>query len=124
MPVTCSIDSERRRVTCLGTGIVTGEDLAAAQRSLVADPAFVPSHALLFDLATAEHATVTAADLQRLADLTPFAPTAYRVVLVSKPLLYGLSRMFQAIAGERAPRILVTSDRAEAEAWLERAKER
>lgn len=120
MPVTYIIDKVKRRLYAAATGELLGTELLGLQPHLAADPDFEPSFSQLFDLTGVRTAEIDALHIRSMAETTVFDRGARRALVVGKPVLFGLARMFQILAEGRGGEIEIFTDRAEAEAWLDR----
>ena len=118
MPSSYFIDPVRRLVIISADGVMLGSELLAEQRHLASEPLFERDFSQLFDLTQVTEARVTAEDVRAMAAATAFGPKARRALIVSEPLVYGLSRMFQLLLDERGGTLRIFTDRSEAEAWL------
>lgn len=120
MPVSHQIDRAKRRVAVIGTGRLTGEELITGRAELAADPGFEPSFAQLIDLTGVTEVGITTDDIFFLASGHIFAAGSRRALVAPRPVLFGLSRMFQSLSpGNVAEGIRVFTDLAAAEAWLD-----
>jgi hypothetical protein len=60
----------------------------------------------------------TAEDVQGLATGSPFRPGARRALVVPRPVLFGLARMFQAMTEGQGVEVRLFDNLAEASQWL------
>jgi hypothetical protein len=118
MPVNFRIDVARKLVISECQGVVTGADLFDHQSLLGADPRFQPDFWQLFDFTGATEIHVSVEDVRELAARSPFRAGSKRAVVVSRPVHFGLVRMFDALTDEHAVDLRVFYDVAEAWAWL------
>ena len=121
MPVDYEIDSERRLVRVRCSGDVTFAVLMAGRPILVADPAFRPDFALLFDCLEVPRSVLSVAEVGLLVDNTDFDSRVRFAIVVQHIASYGLGRMFQIrreAAGADSERIRIFRNRDDAEAWL------
>jgi hypothetical protein len=118
MPTSYFIDPVRRLVIISADGILLGAELLAEQKQLASEPLFQRDFSQLFDLTQVTEAHVSADEVRAMAAATAFGPTARRALIVSEPLLYGLSRMFQLLLDDRGGTLRIFTDRNEAEEWL------
>jgi hypothetical protein len=124
MPVTVTIDVERRLTITVGEGIVTDEDFLRARDQLVADPAFDPAFDRIWDFYSVTESRVSEAVATRLiaASPNPEKPIC-RAVVVSertapmKAILDFINRTRQANR-----RIAAFPDRDSAEKWVTTAR--
>ena len=119
MPVTYSIDHARRLVTNLATGILSDDDMREAQAKMRGDPEWNACYSQLFDLTAVSDVRISTDYLRAMAANTAFAPGARRALVVNKPVLFGLSRMYQVFLGDAGNDFGVFYNRQEAEDWLE-----
>jgi hypothetical protein len=89
------------------------------QKRMKADPEFRPEYSQLFDLTLVTDVRISSAYLQEMASATAFAPGARRALVVSQTLLYGLSRQFQGLLGDKGEEFRVFHTRPEAEWWID-----
>ncbi len=120
MPVTLTIDPERRLVTTTGFGIVTNEDLMRARQQLLEDRAFDPSYDRIWDFYAVTEARVTEEIAAQLVAASPISPTPIcRAVVMSersgpmKAIIDFITRTRQANR-----RIAAFPDPASAEKWV------
>jgi hypothetical protein len=120
MPVSVRIDAVRRRVEIVASGLLTGEEMHAAQREIARSPGFEPGFDALFDLAAVSSVQISAGKVRVVAEDTVFAPHIRRAFVTSNEAAYGLMRMLGAFLDERGGEIEMFHDRAAAELWLDR----
>ena len=85
MPVTVTIDTERKLVVTTASGVVSDEEFLQAREELLADPRFEPSFDRLWDFSAVTQEKVTDKTLTYLADTSPCAGMIYRAVVVCMP---------------------------------------
>lgn len=77
----------------------------------------------LYDLREVTGSTVTSTGVRRLADtntrMFEGSPNFRSAILVGEPLMFGMSRMYGAWAGDRGDNIQIFRDLARATAWLD-----
>ena len=85
MPVTLSIDKNRRLVVTTGQGVVTDKDFVDARRRLTADPEFDPSYDRIWDFHDVTESLVTEETIGKLVASSPNAERQIcRAVVLSK----------------------------------------
>jgi hypothetical protein len=119
MGISYGIDGPQRRVYVQGFGTITATELFDTQRQLIEDPAFESTFSQLFDLTQAVTVEISSTQMSALADRTAFTRGARRAIVVSRPLLFGLTRMFGLIADAKGGDLEIFSDVIVAERWLD-----
>lgn len=118
MPMEYRIDPEQRVVFMRGWGRVTFADALAHQQALRADPEFRGDLRELIDFSEVTELVVSYTELSTLAQGTPFGTGAFRAVVLSSDLVFGIARMYQAL-GDRIPEHgRLFRDAAQARRWL------
>lgn len=114
-------DGSRMTVRAWGTAEVQG--FIAYLLAAVDHPAWRPGIPALMDFRDLDVGPLTSADIQRLADLhAPYAEVLAQgriAVLVSRPVEYGIVRMWQAFVNHMHLAHGVFYTLEEAEAWLQ-----
>jgi hypothetical protein len=119
LPITYTIDQEKRLVICTGFGLCTADDVLGCHAQLAKDAGFDPSFSQLVDGTAITQTTVTASQMRALAGESPFSLGSRRAFVVDSPLGFGLSRIYQIVRSLRGDRhIRVFHSRGEAMAWL------
>ena len=120
MPVTVTIDAERRLTITTGAGVVTDEEFLRAREKLLANPAFDSSFDRIWDFYAVTEARVSeAVAAQLIATSLNSERSICRAVVVSeraapmKAILDFISRTRQTNR-----RIAAFPDRARAEEWI------
>jgi hypothetical protein len=120
MPVTVTIDPERRLTITTGEGVVTDEEFLRARDHLLANPAFDPDFDRIWDFHAITEARVSEAIAARLIDTAPNSEKPIcRAVVVSertppmKAILDFINRIRQTNR-----RIAAFPDRDRAEKWI------
>jgi len=117
MPISVSVDQNRRLICISVEGVVRDEDLRALGRRVRGDPAFAEGFPVLYDCTGATAILVTGelvfdmgtaarADQNRVAFIAP------------SPAAFGLARMYQIVADESGNRVRVFATADQAIAWL------
>lgn len=63
-------------------------------------------------------AELTTEGIRRLAESNPWPPASLRVFIAPRDEMYGLGRMYQALAGAESENMRVVRSGAEALAWM------
>ena len=124
MPVTVTIDPERRLTITIGEGVVTDEEFLRAREQLLADPAFDPTFDRIWDFYGVTEARVSEDIVARLVAGSPNSEKPIcRAVVVSeratpmKAILDFINRTRQFNR-----RIAAFPDRGCAEKWITTAR--
>jgi hypothetical protein len=124
MPVDLAVDVERRLVSVVGYGLLTGAELRDVDAKLRVDPDARPEFNELLDYTDVTESVVTADDLFALAQKPPFfRPTCKRALIGRGPLDYGNMRMFEILRDGAAGEWRFFHTRAAAEHWLTEAED-
>jgi hypothetical protein len=120
MAFTIRVDAARRVSYVCVSGIVTFDDLAAAQRALASEPAFDPTFPLLLDLRDADDVRLTWREMQSLATVSALAPLTRRAILVGGPGVLGMARLYETTREHETATDVVRACQTleEAAAWL------
>lgn len=120
MPVSVTIDAERRLTITTGEGVVTDEEFLRAREQLLANPAFDQSFDRIWDFYAVTEARVSEAVVAPLVAASPNSEKSIcRAVVVSertapmKAILDFINRIRQTNR-----RIAAFPDRASAEKWI------
>jgi hypothetical protein len=120
MPVTVTIDPERRLTITTGEGVVTDEEFLRAREDLLANPAFDPAFDRIWDFHATTEAQVSEAVVARLVATSPNSERPIcRAIVVSEranPMKYILGFMNCVRLANR--RIAAFPDRDCAEKWI------
>jgi hypothetical protein len=104
------------------TGLVTAEDLLGSVSALFADPESRPGMPHLFDLMAAEGTDITADGMRSVISVFSNDERGFKAsrlaVAADKPALFGVSRMYEAIAHPSGIPIRVHRTLEDALAWL------
>jgi hypothetical protein len=124
MPVTVTIDPERRLTITIGEGVVTDEEFLRARDQLLANPAFDPAFDRIWDFYAITEVRMSEAVAARLIATSPNSEKPIcRAVVVSErttpmnAILDFINRTRQANR-----RIAAFPDRACAEKWIATAR--
>ena len=120
MPVTYTIDLERRLVFSSASGNVTAAEILNHQNLLMRDPDFDPTFRQLLDFSGTTNVSVSSDEVRMLATRNFFARGSRRCIVAPTAEIFGLARMFQTFrelsGGEEE--IQIFKDRNEAWHWL------
>ena len=124
MPVTVTIDAERRLTNTICEGLVTDEEFLRAREQLLANPAFDPAFDRIWDFYAVTEARVSETVVARLVSASPNSEKPIcRAVVVSeraapmKAILDFINRIRQTNR-----RIAAFPDRDSAEKWVTAAR--
>jgi hypothetical protein len=124
MPVTATIDSERRLTITSCKDVVTDEEFLHAREQLLANPAFDSSFDRIWDFYGVTESQVTEAVVAQLVAASPNSEKPiYRAVVVSErtgPMTAILDFINRTRTANR--RIAAFPDRASAEKWVTTAR--
>jgi hypothetical protein len=118
MPISYTIDPEKKLVLTRIWGAATESEVAEHNRSLRIDPQFDPHYRQLADLTDLTEILVSTKVIQDTAHDQYFAPGTRRAFVASGDAAFGMARMFALHAEGLGQTINVFRDRASAEAWL------
>ncbi len=120
MPVTVTVDPERRLTITVGEGVVTDEEFLRAREQLLANPAFDPAFDRIWDFSATTEAQMSEAVVAQLVATSPNSDRPIcRAVVVSEratPMTYILDFMNRVRQANR--RIAAFPDRESAEKWI------
>ncbi|MFI5351201.1 MAG: hypothetical protein ACHQ2Z_16775 [Elusimicrobiota bacterium] len=125
MPAEYKIDTARRLVLTVGSGVVTMADLQGHQERLRQDPEFEPRFSQLLDFTGVTKLEFGANDVRQLALKPIFSSTSRRAVLTTNDEAFRFARLFETLRhvwGERGIRVF--RDRGEALDWIRTTDER
>jgi hypothetical protein len=124
MPVTVTIDPERRLTITTGEGVVTDEEFLTARDQLLANPAFDPAFDRIWDFYAITETRVSEAVAERLIETSPNSEKPIcRAVVVSErttPMTAILDFINRVRRTNR--RIAAFPDRGRAEKWIATAR--
>jgi len=110
VPADYRIDRQRRVVLSRAWGVLCDDDLLGRQERLRDDPDFRPDLNEVFDFRAVTRVEVTTRGVQLLADRNPFGAGSRRAFVVEQPVMYGVSRMFQAMTDRHPDELRVQFD--------------
>jgi len=123
MPLTYRIDTEARMLFIHGEGVITQPERIQTILAWIKDPAFRPGLDAFCDLSAAE-STPKLSDLREIVAIigehAPAIGHSKLAILTSKPITFGVARVFEALAQvEETPlQVRVFFNRDKAWAWL------
>ena len=124
MPVTVTIDAERRLTITTGEGVITDGEFLRAREQLLANPAFNPDYDRIWDFYSVTEARVSEAVAARLITASPNSEKPIcRAVVVSEraaPLKAILDFIHRTRQANR--RIAAFPNREVAEKWVTTAR--
>jgi len=120
MPVTVTIDAERRLTITTGEGVVTDEDFLRAREQLLANPAFDQSFDRIWDFYAVTEAQVSEAVAARLTAASPNSekPICRAVVMSERTAPMKAILDFINRTRQINRRIAAFPDRDSAEKWV------
>ena len=125
MPVRVSLDPSDGIVHLEASGSLTAGDMIGCLQEILGHPGFVPGMPQLCDLSAVDETDITAEDVAQIAEAfgrhTPELADTRLAIVSPKPLLFGLGRMYEALAQGhdfQGAEARVFWDRREGLAWL------
>lgn len=120
MPATYVIDQDAGLVFSRAWGTLNDADLYSNRDAMRADPAFSAELSQLWDFSGVEHLEITGEGLRALAmDVSLFANTSRRAVIVTSDASFGMARMFLLARDPgKGGEIRLFRDRESAVTWL------
>jgi len=118
MAITYCIDSAEGLVHSVFTGVVNLNDFDQYFQTLRNNRTFRPDYAGLCDWRQLENITVDYRNMYILATACPWGSGSSRAIVVSSPVVLGISRMYQSLSGDAHGRIQIFQDIDAARAWL------
>jgi hypothetical protein len=121
MPVRVRVDGERYVVIFEATGPLSLREIAESVPGMVSDAAYRPGMPQLVDLRGVTEAHASADELRELVGffdgLTPRLEGRVAIV-ATRPVVFGISRMYEALGSRLAVELRVFADMGEACVWL------
>ena len=119
MSVQYAVDSHKGIVWTTFSGVVSHRDPTENALKLRTDPAFDPGFAELIEFRDDSEIHLNYSDFTALAGLYPFSRSSKHAIVVgSRPVIYGIARMFELALRDYCVGIFATVD--EALSWLTR----
>ena len=123
MAVKISYDDQTPGVLIEYSGIVGAAEAIGVTRTVFSDPRFPTLKYWISDRTATDKFDIDAGDAERIASLTREAArtNSHLVMAQVSPndIDFGMSRMYEMLAGEEGFRTMVVRTRAEAERWVE-----
>lgn len=119
MTLSYHIDVPKRRLVLHASGVLTGAEILDARLKVSRDKEFSPSFDILFDMSDVTEERIAPVEVREMATLTVFQPGVRRAYIAQRPMLFGITRMFQSQLGERGGDIRIFKSREEGERWLD-----
>ena len=124
MPVSVTIDAERRLTITIGEGVITDDEFLSAREKLLVNPAFDPTFDRIWDFYSVTEARVSEAVAARLIASSPSSEKLIcRAVVISErpaPMKAILDFIHRARQANR--RIAAFPNREAAEKWVATAR--
>lgn len=123
MPVEVIYLDDGHGVIFRGTGVVTGQEILAANKELFSTPEKTAKYKYgLADWTGIEEYNVTSSDLEKAALLSKnaskYLPELFLAVVADKDMPYGMSRMFEAFLNDLKWDVMLFREMVKAEAWI------
>ena len=118
MPMSYSLDRERRLVIAKAWGVLVDEDVHSGRQDLLDDPDFERDFGQLFDAREVEEVQFSVEVMGRMAQTSILARESRRAFVATTPYQYRMATMFVTLAQPYQPNVQVFRDIDEALAWL------
>lgn len=118
MPVTFTIDVQRRLLIARASGMLVDDDLREGRRELLDDPDFDRDFNELFDAREVVEVAFSAEAMARMAQTSVLARESRRAFLATTAYQYRMACLFVTLAQPYQPNVQVFRDMDEALAWL------
>jgi len=118
MAITYSIDEEQGLVYSEFSETIRMDDFHTYFSDLRGNQAFRSDFAGICDWRKVHNISVEYQGMQTVTSECPWGRDSYRAIVVSNPVGFGMSRMFQSISDESHGTIQIFKGMHEAEAWL------
>ncbi len=120
MPVSHSIDRQRRLITIVVAGDLDDSAFDMIERDIASDPAYDRGYDCLIDARAARKLIGSLGGLRGMAAKQSVDPGVRRAIVTESLLFYGLARVFQAVHDARGlpDEVAVFRDIDAAAAWL------
>ena len=110
-------------VEFIGSGLVTGADIIAANKEIYRNENFYRQRYQIVDRTKCTNYKVSHEEIIKIAEQDKVAaktnPNIIIAFISTSPLQYGISRMYQAYVGDEGFLTEVFQDRKSAEKWIE-----
>lgn len=118
MPMSYSLDPERRLVIAKAWGVLVDSDVQAGRQELLDDPEFERDFGQLFDAREVEEVRFSVEVMGRMAQTSILARESRRAFVATTPYQYRMASLFVTLAKPYQPNVQVFRDVDEALAWL------
>lgn len=119
MPITLTIDTEKRVVYSALHGVITEDEFLAQPQRILTHPAFNPAFSEIIDLRGITDVQVAPESIRKLAATESiFDRESKHVVIAPTGLILDFARMFQANAEQTRPHVVIVKTPAEAYEYL------
>jgi len=119
MAISYSIDQQRGLVLSEFSDTIHVKDFFAYIRDLRHDQTFQPDFVGLYDWQQMDNLSIDYNDMVSITSECPWGEKSYRAIVVSRPFMFGMSRMFQSMSDEVSGTIQIFHEILDAEAWLD-----
>ena len=123
MPIQIKYIDDGIGVEFIGSGVVTGADIIAANKEIYRNENFSKQRYQIVDRTKCTNYHVSHKEIITIAEQDKVAaktnPNIIIAFISTSPLQYGISRMYQAYVGDEGFLTEVFRDRKSAEKWLE-----
>ena len=123
MPIQIKYIDEGIGVEFIGSGVVTGADIIAANKEIYRNENFYRQRYQIVDRTNCTKYQVSHEEIIKIAEQDKVAarinPNIIIAFISTSPLQYGISRMYQAYVGDDGFLTEVFQDRKSAEKWIE-----
>ncbi|MBN2424545.1 MAG: hypothetical protein JXR46_14000 [Calditrichaceae bacterium] len=124
MPLEFTINHKDGYLTCKYLGQITDEEIVASWQKFYEGNKWIPGFNELNDLSEADFMCITTSGLRRLAQLSKTMQEKMNIqelkvaIYAPTPLQFGLSRVYEVLAGDSPEIHKIFKDLDEAKAWL------
>jgi hypothetical protein len=119
MPITLTIDTDKRVVYSALHGVITEAEFLAQPQRILAHPAFDPSFSEIIDLRGITDVQVSPETIRNLAmTQSIFSRESKHALISPSGLILDFARMFQANAEQTRPDMVIVKTPAEAYEYL------
>ena len=124
MTLTQVVDSTRRLVINVASGMLNAQEVMENQQAIRSDPAFAGSFGSLVDLRRVVDIDISGEELRVMGQESPFNPEARRAYIVTSRSQCGVTRLYQAIINADPTNFRIFESWEEAVARLEGDEQR
>ena len=118
MPVTYTLDLERRLLIVRAWGVLVDSDVQAGRQELLDHPDFERDFGQLFDAREVDEVQLSVEIMGRMAQTSILARESRRAFVAATPYQYRVACLFVTLAQPYQPNVQVFRDVDEALAWL------